>query len=86
MKAEEAMEALVAPRKDWTPAQLRAEYDRFYDGWIGAMGALQDEPMASTVSPLADLGSPSDAPGRECLRLRSLLPSAHRPARPRRAR
>jgi len=57
LKAEEAMEALVAPRRDWTPAQLREEYDRFYDGWIGAMGALQDEPLGSTVSPLADLGS-----------------------------
>lgn len=57
MKAEEAMEALVAPRKDWTPEQVRAEYDRFYAGWIGAMAAMQDEPTASTVAPLADLGS-----------------------------
>lgn len=55
--AEAAMEALVAPRKDWAPDQLLAEYDQYFEGWIGAMSALQEEPMASTVAPLADLGS-----------------------------
>lgn len=56
-KAEEAMEALVAPRRDWSPAELRAEYDRFYEGWLGAMAAMQEEPTASTEAPLADLGT-----------------------------
>lgn len=57
MGAEAAMEALVAPRKDWAPEQLLEEYDRYFEGWIGAMGALQEEPMRSTESPLADLGT-----------------------------
>ncbi len=57
MKAEEAMEALVAPRKDWAPADVRAEYDRYSAAWFGALDALQQEPMASTVAPIADLGS-----------------------------
>jgi uncharacterized protein (TIGR03083 family) len=57
MKAEEAMEALVAPRRDWTPAQLLAEYDQHYPGWLGAMQALQEEPAASATAPLADLGT-----------------------------
>lgn len=56
MKAEEAMEALVAPRRDWTSTELLAEYDRYYEDWLGAMSAMQDEPTASTVAPLADLG------------------------------
>jgi hypothetical protein len=57
MTAEQAMEALVAPRKDWTPDELLAEYDRYADGWFAALDALQQEPMASTMSPLADLGT-----------------------------
>lgn len=57
MKAEEAMEALVAPRREWTPAELLEEYDRHYAAWYGAMQALQDEPLASTMTPLADLGT-----------------------------
>jgi uncharacterized protein (TIGR03083 family) len=56
MKAEEAMEALVAPRRDWTSLELLAEYDQYYEGWLGAMSAMQEEPTASTVAPLADLG------------------------------
>lgn len=55
--AEEAMEALVAPRKGWDPAELLDEYDRYYEGWIGALEAMQEEPTASTESPLADLGT-----------------------------
>jgi hypothetical protein len=47
----------VAPRKDWTPAQLIAEYDANVGGWMGAMAALQEEPGASTLAPLADLGT-----------------------------
>lgn len=57
LKAEEAMEALVAPRKDWTPRELMAEYDQYVDGWLGAMAAMQNEPTASTEAPLADLGT-----------------------------
>ncbi len=57
MGAEAAMEALVAPRRDWTPDQLRQEYDSHFEGWLGAMAMLQEEPTASTEAPLADLGT-----------------------------
>ncbi len=57
LKAEEAMDALVEPRLGWSPEQLLAEYDQYFEGWIGAMSSLQEEPTASTVAPLADLGS-----------------------------
>lgn len=57
MKAEEAMEALVAPRKEWTAADVRAEYDRYFEPWLGALAAMQEEPMASMAAPVADLGT-----------------------------
>ena len=57
VKAEEAAEAMVAPRKPWTPAELMAEYHEYLASFIGALCALQEEPMASMVIPLADLGS-----------------------------
>ena len=57
LTAEQAMEALVDPRRDWSPAQLLAEYERFRDGAFGALAAMQDEPLASTEIPLADLGT-----------------------------
>lgn len=57
MKAEEAMEALVAPRKDWPVADLLAEYERYTEPWFGVLDAMQQEPLASTESPLADLGT-----------------------------
>ncbi len=57
MKAEEAMEMLVAPRKDWTPQELIAEYDRFTEAWFAVMGAMQEEPLASTPLTLSDLGT-----------------------------
>jgi uncharacterized protein (TIGR03083 family) len=57
MTAEQAMEALVAPRKDWTVDDLLAEYDQYADPWFDALDAMQQEPTASTESPLADLGT-----------------------------
>lgn len=57
MTAEQAMEALVAPRKEWSSADLLAEYERYTDSWFAVLDAMQEEPLASTVSPLADLGS-----------------------------
>ncbi|MEZ5216195.1 MAG: maleylpyruvate isomerase N-terminal domain-containing protein [Ilumatobacteraceae bacterium] len=57
MTAEEAMEALVAPRKEWTPAELLAEYERYRDGAFAALDAMQEEPMASVEAPVADLGT-----------------------------
>jgi uncharacterized protein (TIGR03083 family) len=57
MGAEEAMDALVAPRLGWTPAQLRSEYDSHFEGWLGTVASLQEEPTASAEAPLADLGT-----------------------------
>lgn len=57
MKAEAAMEALIEPRRDWTPDQLLEEYRQYSEGWLGAMAAMQEEPTASTEAPLADLGT-----------------------------
>ena len=57
LTAEQAMEALVAPRRQWSPAELLAEYERYCDGALAALGAMQDEPTASTEIPLADLGT-----------------------------
>lgn len=57
MKAEEAMEALVSTRRDWSAQQLLDEYAQYFEGWIGGMSALQEEPTSSTMIPLADLGT-----------------------------
>lgn len=57
LTAEEAMEALVAPRKAWSAADLLAEYARTRDGAFAALAAMQDEPLASTEIPVADLGT-----------------------------
>jgi uncharacterized protein (TIGR03083 family) len=57
MTAEQAMEALVAPRKDWSSAALLAEYEQYTEPWFGVLAAMQEEPLASTESPLADLGT-----------------------------
>lgn len=56
-RAEAVMEMLVDPRRDWTPEQVRDEYLAYCDGAVAVLASLQDEPMASTVIPLADLGS-----------------------------
>lgn len=57
MKAEEAMEALVTPRRDWTAQELLDEYAKYLNDWISWLSALQDEPTASMEIPLADLGT-----------------------------
>ncbi len=57
LKAEEAMEALVAPRRDWTAQELLDEYAQYLDSWVTWMISLQEEPTASTMVPLADLGT-----------------------------
>jgi uncharacterized protein (TIGR03083 family) len=56
LPAERMMDMLVEPRKAWTNAEIRDEYLAYCDGAVAGLGALQDEPMASTVIPLADLG------------------------------
>jgi hypothetical protein len=57
LTAEQAMEMLVAPRKNWSPAQLLAEYEQYRDAVLATLAAMQDEPTASTVMAIADLGT-----------------------------
>jgi uncharacterized protein (TIGR03083 family) len=57
LPAERMMDLLVEPRKAWTNEQVRDEYLATCDGALAAFTALQDEPMASTMIPLADLGT-----------------------------
>ena len=57
MTAEQAMEALVAPRKEWAPAELLAEYELFTDAWFGVLDFMQQAPQSETPTPLADLGT-----------------------------
>jgi uncharacterized protein (TIGR03083 family) len=57
LPAERMMDLLVEPRKAWTNAQILDEYLATCDGALAAFEALQDEPLASTMIPLADLGT-----------------------------
>lgn len=56
LPAEQMMELLVAPRKEWSAAQVLDEYVRHAGSAIDVLASMQDEPLASTVIPLADLG------------------------------
>jgi uncharacterized protein (TIGR03083 family) len=56
LPAEQLMEMLVAPRKDWTAAQVLEEYLSYAKPAIEVLASMQEEPLASTVIPLADLG------------------------------
>ena len=57
LPAERLMDLLVDIRDGWTHEQIRDEYLQYCDAALATLGALQDEPLASTVIPLADLGS-----------------------------
>jgi uncharacterized protein (TIGR03083 family) len=57
LPAERMMDLLVEPRKHWSNTEIRDEYLAYCDGALAALAALQDEPMASTMVPLADLGT-----------------------------
>ena len=57
LPAERLMDLLVDLRDGWSNEQIRDEYLRYCDGALATLTALQDEPLASTVIPLADLGS-----------------------------
>ncbi len=56
-KAETDAEVPVQARKEWTPAQVAAEYAEWSEKGIAALAGLQEPPMADMVVPLADLGS-----------------------------
>ena len=55
--AERSAEAVVQARRDWTAKQVIDEYDEWSTKAIAGLNAMQDEPMASTVVPLGNLGS-----------------------------
>lgn len=55
--AEKSAELAVAPRKEWTPEEVAAEYREWAPKGVGALTALQDPPMADAVVPLGNLGS-----------------------------
>ncbi len=57
LPAERLMDLLVDLRDGWTHEQIRDEYLQYCDGAFSGLTALQDEPLASTVIPLVDLGS-----------------------------
>ena len=54
--AEEIAEMLLVQRRNWSHEQILAEYDAVLDGFLAALGTFQDEPMASTVTDLGELG------------------------------
>ena len=56
LPAERLMDLLVAPRHDWTPEQVLEEYLTFAPRAEEILASMQEEPLASTVIPLADLG------------------------------
>lgn len=57
LPAERVMDLLVEPRKGWSNTEVRDEYLKYCDGAVAVLTALQEEPLSSTVIPLADLGS-----------------------------
>ncbi len=57
LPAERLMDLLVQPRKGWSNSEVRDEYLKYCDVAVATLAALQDEPLASTVIPLADLGN-----------------------------
>lgn len=55
--AEEMVEVLLTSRREWSPAALMAEYAELKEPALASLAALQEEPLASTEIPLADLGT-----------------------------
>lgn len=57
LPAEEMVELLVTPRRGWTAAEVMAEYTQHLDGALAVLESMQSDPVASTESQLADLGT-----------------------------
>jgi uncharacterized protein (TIGR03083 family) len=55
--AEQNAEVPVQARRDWSVAQVLAEYEEWSEKGIAALSALQEPPMADTVVALSNLGS-----------------------------
>src|SRR4051794_41789694 len=56
LPAERMMDLLVDVREGWTHEQIRDEYLQYCDAALATLATFQEEPLASTVTPLADLG------------------------------
>jgi len=54
---EEGMEPPVALRREWTIAEVVAEYETYSGQAADAFAMLQDEPMASSELPMGQLGT-----------------------------
>ncbi|MEM7094460.1 MAG: maleylpyruvate isomerase N-terminal domain-containing protein [Actinomycetota bacterium] len=54
--AEDQVAAMVSIRTDWSVDRLLDEYHQYCEPWLAGLDAMQEEPIASTVTPLADLG------------------------------
>jgi uncharacterized protein (TIGR03083 family) len=54
---ERDMDVAVETRKDWTPTQVLDEYASVSAQALDAMAGLQNEPLASTIIPMKNLGS-----------------------------
>lgn len=54
---EQDMELGVAARKDWSAAEVLADYEAISAQAIEAFAGLQQEPLASTIIPMKNLGS-----------------------------
>ncbi len=57
MPAERMMDFLVEPRLQWSPAQVLEELRMYAPRLVEALGALQEEPLASAPMTMADLGT-----------------------------
>jgi uncharacterized protein (TIGR03083 family) len=54
--AERGADAGVNERRSWSSADVAAEYREWSDKGIAALAGMNEEPMASTVIPLGNLG------------------------------
>jgi uncharacterized protein (TIGR03083 family) len=57
LTAEQQMDAMVAARHEWSADQVVQEYLEYAMPAVDLMAGLQNEPHASTVVPLLDLGN-----------------------------
>jgi uncharacterized protein (TIGR03083 family) len=55
--AEQLQELLVVQRRGWSSAQVAEEFRDFLEPALGALKAMQDEPVASAPLTLTDLGT-----------------------------
>ena len=54
--AERGADAGVNERRGWSSAEVAAEYREWSDKGVAALAGMNEEPMASTVIPLGNLG------------------------------